>query len=313
MIKQPESFRKVVSFDESLHVWLPIPFPDYLCLGCIVTVGSSPPKTSDVFCLHKSLSVPSHGRECFDLGQEESQTCSVTNVDNQFGTFVVSKRNEQEPLFLDAIIPSVCISNDDNDDACGDLGKLQQEAYVERIAKHSLQQGSYKFLAYTVQFERIWGKGNHDDSFSIWKPVTPSECYSLGDICVGGPAPPGKSLCLHASAGSLISKPSHFVLLWRDSYGSRTLSIWEPVPYSGYVSLGHILEWGSEPPNRGSVVCVHKSIVVAASSGKAFGFSPSRQSTFIFPSSPLRTFVASGVHDGFPFFPTKDICCKRGA
>jgi hypothetical protein len=50
-------------------------------------------------------------------------------------------------------------------------------------------------------------------------------------------------------------------------YETEGLTVWEPVPPSGYVALGCLATPGDEPPALTEVVCVHAAVGIEAPLG----------------------------------------------
>ena len=288
LVKKPLRFDKVFS-DDVAAIWHPIAPEGYVALGCVVTGASETPESAslEVYCVHRSTCVPTLTEEYF------SPVCSnvsVVNVRNDFGTFIVLS-SETECACLNAVIPAEIVERIPNplpSPESQGMGEEQQKLYMDRKLSRLERETNKPYLRYTVHFKRILQ--NKRGHYSFWRPITPEGCYAFGDVAVMSLAPPSKVLCVHESAGDLISEPVKFSLVMMEG----KLSIWKPIPPQGYVSLGLILSKGSESPPIHTICCIKSDHVKRPEVFNLVELKFSQENLYLFTFEEVeKTFVIS--------------------
>ena len=130
----------------------------------------------------------------------------------------------------------------------------------------------------SVAFRRQWaGDADHRtrrSAMSVWRPVPPPGYVSVGDVfTIGNDEPNTPAVCLRADRiaeaghGPRLPQlppavpPTDFLLAWRDgACPGQPVTLWEPVPPSGYVALGFVAVPQLEEPSRASVRCVRADL-----------------------------------------------------
>ncbi len=108
---------------------------------------------------------------------------------------------------------------------------------------------------------------------SFWHPDIPAglNIFALGDVAIGGYAPPPGMTIARDLSGFALAHPVGFNFIWSDSGsgGYYDGCFFDPIPPPGYVSLGSV-GWNCSSggqPSLTSVVCVRSDLVVQASVG----------------------------------------------
>jgi len=106
-----------------------------------------------------------------------------------------------------------------------------------------------------------WGT-DADDDFSAWRPSSEDGWYSLGDTGMTSWDKPKNGLLVKANS-DILTRPTDYNLIWKDtdSDGDMDGSFWEPVPGSGYVCLGHVVQPHYYKPSTDLIRCVKEEFV----------------------------------------------------
>jgi hypothetical protein len=129
-------------------------------------------------------------------------------------------------------------------DAAGEL--VRTASSIRALAARSLE------FTTAIEFEAVWDTSDTGALriASVWRPILPPGCLSLGDCMVPGAAPPRGVLVLRDDGSDASAPPARFDSVFHDSgpgakgaSGSRggTLGVWRPVPPPGYVALGCVV------------------------------------------------------------------------
>ena len=124
-----------------------------------------------------------------------------------------------------------------------------------------------------TKIKEIWNdKGSGVDSdVSIWRAISTSGCYSLGDIVVGSYSRPNVGYFLRQSYpdDDLVRLPVSYTQIW-DSDGSgahKDVKLWIVNCPEGYVSVGGVATNGkTKYPLAGRVYCVKSTYTLPGSS-----------------------------------------------
>jgi hypothetical protein len=137
-------------------------------------------------------------------------------------------------------------------------------------AARALEARSLEFTT-AIEFEAIWDTSDTGASriASVWRPILPPGCLSLGDCMVPGAAPPRGVLVLRDDGSDASAPPTRFDSVFHDSgpgakgaSGGRggTLGVWRPVPPPGYVALGCVVTCDHAAPPVTAVRCLRADL-----------------------------------------------------
>jgi hypothetical protein len=112
----------------------------------------------------------------------------------------------------------------------------------------------------------IWndkGSGGDFDA-SYWRVKCPNGYVRFGDYAKGSWGyPHGAKMLIAKENNKVMKKPNGYKLIYKDkgSGADKDLSIWEPIPPSGYVALGHVAQRGYNKPSTNYIKCVRSDLV----------------------------------------------------
>lgn len=98
---------------------------------------------------------------------------------------------------------------------------------------------------------------------SAWYAAPPAGYVSIGSTWNAGYNQPNKSAVFVKTDPSYVQQPISYELIWNDrgSGGQHDVSIYRPIPSSGYISLGDVVVQGYNPPTTDIVYCVRSDLV----------------------------------------------------
>ena len=130
-----------------------------------------------------------------------------------------------------------------------------------------------------MQFEQVWNTENSGAArvASVWRPLLPPGCHSLGDCMVQGTNPPRSVLTLFHPAAEeettpVSVPPARYDSVYHDAPpgqrqtkgGENPIVVWRPVPPPGYVALGCVVTRTTAPPPPNAVVCLRADLTARA-------------------------------------------------
>ncbi|WP_166658097.1 Vps62-related protein [Actinokineospora alba] len=144
---------------------------------------------------------------------------------------------------------------------------------------------------------------------SLWRPDTTAYpgYYSLGDVAMGAHGKRPANVFLVAGDSGVVARPTGYRLVWSDhgSGGTHDVSLWAPVPPSGYTCLGNVASPSYSQPSTDRIRCVRSDYTRAGSPVKIWDDSESGADSDVGiwqsdPSDhrglPPSTFVARASH-----------------
>eukprot|EP00892_Ulva_mutabilis_P007576 jgi/Ulvmu1/5190/UM021_0207.1 len=279
-VKWPLRFVRRWKADTAV-VWEAVPPPDYVALGCMVTMGAEPLVQSMV-CVHRRVLVQAPLGECL---VRTGDGC-LWAIDNAAATFLCSENNDGLP----------CVSCFDLRSPLGasqppSVLQMQMPADVEhRSCAYSTQSGlqSYKghqhfqerwssslqqaqaasVVSSTVVFDRVWSNKQRSPSrqnaVSIWRPIPAHGYVALGDCLVSGSWAAPKSVTVlqvdDMTDQPLVAPAKDFQKVWRDDDSRSSLTVWKPVAHPGYAALGMVATTDGRPPPSFTAYCVRNDL-----------------------------------------------------
>eukprot|EP01029_Cantina_marsupialis_P017936 TRINITY_DN4057_c0_g2_i2.p1 TRINITY_DN4057_c0_g2~~TRINITY_DN4057_c0_g2_i2.p1 ORF type:complete len:1511 (+),score=591.48 TRINITY_DN4057_c0_g2_i2:227-4759(+) len=119
----------------------------------------------------------------------------------------------------------------------------------------------------TDMFDTIWTTEGLDvqSPIGFFRPRTPRNCVSLGDVLVlGHDAPTDPVYVVVMANDDLCRSPASFKQVWTNKgMGGGDVSVWEMVPPNDYVALGYVVTNSlTELPDARNYACVKKSITI---------------------------------------------------
>ena len=119
-----------------------------------------------------------------------------------------------------------------------------------------------------IEFESVWDttETGANRVASVWRPILPPGCLSLGDCMVAGVVPPRGVLALRDDGGDASAPPVRFDSVFHDSgsNGAKPLGVWRPVPPPGYVALGCVVTREQKAPPLTSMRCLRAELAQRA-------------------------------------------------
>ncbi|XP_024524741.1 uncharacterized protein LOC9654875 isoform X2 [Selaginella moellendorffii] len=241
-LKKPVDFRLVWSSSaneddsEQCCVWLPIAPEGYVVLGCVASIGRSPPSASPTLCVLKQLVTEWYMRDCIQVNGTTEQEWAFWRADNSSASFfpISALRKPHSSRIYE--LRHVAFELEKAEDRFGTTKTSGESA-------RSSDEDNGVLLTTVTRFKLIWwDKGaKSKKSVSIWRPVTPSRCVILGDIAVEGYEPPSVAFTLQDTQDNvLLQKPLKFVKMGviHEKKGLKPVTFWFPVAPPGYAALG---------------------------------------------------------------------------
>ncbi|MEW5308579.1 MAG: hypothetical protein WDW38_000525 [Sanguina aurantia] len=105
---------------------------------------------------------------------------------------------------------------------------------------------------------------------SIWRPTGPDGYSPLGDVAFPGREPPGRPVrlykdILNSDNDSPLERPRlqlpiGYRLVYRETSGQRSVTLWRPIPPHGYLEMGCVASHMVEEPPLGVVRCLRSDL-----------------------------------------------------
>lgn len=142
-----------------------------------------------------------------------------------------------------------------------DINCITNDAIINNQTSNNLTWG-YSFsiqplndlcLKVTREFELIWNtKKDDQNSLYMWRPISPLASFvSCGDVITSSNRPPRGAVLVDKKQ---CKPPKLFVKIFTSS--NLGISIWRPIPYPGYISLGDIVSTATHTPELDICACV---------------------------------------------------------
>ncbi|KAL6634351.1 hypothetical protein ACP70R_027022 [Stipagrostis hirtigluma subsp. patula] len=293
-VRKPLGFRLVHVLSGSLNlidssqsteenecsIWIPVPPPGYLALGCVVNIGRQPPSNHAVYCLRSDLVTSATFSDCIHTLTPAPGIISgfsIWRVDNVIASFRAHSSIEQ-PSRIDALDLHHVLLRNPNCYIVKDLNaesSFENDKPTDRSTHRKTTSGwdvlrtmsrPSSYCMSTPHFERIWWDKGCDTKrpFSIWRPLPCFGFASVGDCITEGSEPP--TLGVLFKCDTIVSeKPVQFTRVAQiDRKGIDEIFFWYPVPPPGYASLGCIVTKTDEMPSKDSICCPKLSLVSQA-------------------------------------------------
>ncbi|KAL1372338.1 hypothetical protein AAHE18_01G196400 [Arachis hypogaea] len=261
-------------------LWMPIPPPGYVALGCVAHTGNQPPPKHVVHCLRSDLVTSAEYSDCLHNIPSNEQFTSVFSIwrlDNAVGSFfahfstgcplkdscydlnhLLLWNSNRAPL-----MDPFSSFNSDNEDI-EDTRKSVTTSGWDIVKSISKAANSY---ISTPNFERIWWDKGGDlrHPVSIWRPIARHGYAVVGDCITEGLEPPALGIVFKSDNPDLSSKPVQFTKVSHIlGKGIEEVFFWYPIPPPGYVSLGCVVSRTNEPPSADLFCCPRMDLVSQA-------------------------------------------------
>ncbi|KAL6841988.1 hypothetical protein ACP4OV_028188 [Aristida adscensionis] len=263
--------------ENECSIWVPVPPPGYLALGCVVNVGRLPPSNHVVYCLRSDLVTSATFSDCIHTLTSAPGLISgfsIWRVENMIASFHAHSSIDQpgriEALDLHHVLlrnPNCYIVRDLNADSSVENEQPTDQSTHRTSASgwdvlRTLSRPS-SYCMSTPHFERIWWDKGSDTKrpFSIWRPLPRFGFASVGDCITEGLEPP--TLGVLFKCDTVVSeKPVQFTRVAQiDRKGIDEIFFWYPVPPPGCASLGCIVTKTDEMPSKDSICCPKLGLV----------------------------------------------------
>ena len=294
----------------AIHIWKPVAPEGYRALGMVASIGPDPPALETVRCLREELVVSASvgAFSQFDMQGADGVVGSLWTVENIGMTFMFAGTAAERPCassLLDFRIPqngltctiaTLIAGNAEQEHAALSTNTTTTVATsarsrgtdesaghrtshpppIPRTVRIATKPTSTKIVKTMSEFSRLWwSKGSGCRPLSIWRPMVPPGCVSIGDTISTSYMPPSSTIVLHklnlrsklgsdsgASAAPAIQPPIAFELVWRnDGMKGERLYIWRPKAPPGYVTLGCVASRSLHEPEYDVVSCVRIDLV----------------------------------------------------
>ncbi|KAH7682946.1 Vacuolar protein sorting-associated protein 13 [Dioscorea alata] len=269
-----------VNADSDCSLWMPVPPPGYVAVGCIAHVGKGPPPNHIVYCLRSDLVTSANLSDCIYCVPSNSRILSgfsIWRVDNIIGTFcahasmhcptkdngfdlhqiLLRNPNWNIPHFKSN--SDVSVENDRQSQQDGDQNSNSSGWDIIR----SLSKTSNCFMS-TPHFERVWWDKGCDSRppISIWRPLPRPGFAALGDCVTEGLEPPSLGLVFKCDNSVISAKPVQFTKVAHIvGRGIDEAFFWYPIPPPGYASLGCVVTRTDQVPKEDSFCCPRMDLV----------------------------------------------------
>ncbi|XP_015689233.1 uncharacterized protein LOC102707936 [Oryza brachyantha] len=264
--------------DNECSIWVPVPPPGYLALGCVVNIGRLPPSNHIVYCLRSDLVTSTAFSDCIHTLSSTPGLISgfsIWRIDNVIASFHAHNSIEQpsraEALDLHHILlrnPNCYIVKDMNVDSSVRSNQTADQLTHRKStsgwdAVRNLSRPS-SYCMSTPHFERIWWDKGGDTKrpCSIWRPLPRFGFSSVGDCITEGFEPPTLGILFKCDNAIVSERPTQFRKVAQiDRKGFDEIFFWYPVPPPGYASLGCVATKTDEMPNKDLVCCPKLGLV----------------------------------------------------
>uniref|UniRef100_A0A0D9VFX1 C2 domain-containing protein n=1 Tax=Leersia perrieri TaxID=77586 RepID=A0A0D9VFX1_9ORYZ len=264
--------------ENECSIWIPVPPPGYLALGCVANIGRQPPSNHTVYCLRSDLVTSTAFSDCIHTLSSTPGTISgfsIWRVDNVIASFHAHNSIE-EPTRADALDlhhvllrnPNCYIVKDLNADSSVPSNRPADQLTHRKstsgwdAVRNFSRPSSYCMS--TPHFERIWWDkgGDTKKTYSIWRPLPRFGFSSVGDCITEGFEPPTLGILFKCDNAIVSERPTQFTKVAQiEKKGFDELFLWYPVPPPGYASLGCVATKTDEMPSKDSVCCPKLGLV----------------------------------------------------
>ena len=168
---------------------------------------------------------------------------------------------EAATTFSDPFVMETAETAPDGDDS-GQLLRRSSSSAATAMDARSLE------FTTVIEFEAVWDTSETGANrvASVWRPILPPGCLSLGDCMVAGVVPPRGVLTLRDDGGDALALPVRFDSVFHDNGGGgcKPLGVWRPVPPAGYVALGCVVTRDAKAPALDCVRCLRAQLAQRA-------------------------------------------------
>ena len=255
-------------------VWRPVAPPGFAALGCVASLGPSPPPRGAVRCVRTSALTRALLGECVYMvaagNTPSAAEGSLWCVNNGACTFWASRGldpPERGPLadVRSPLEPAPLTASSTSSATAAPAAQQTPSPFALSLPASRDQSQAVLPTAHAVEFVRIWwDKGAQTRrKLSLWRPVAPQGFIPVGDAAVDGHEPPRVAVVVADIPGAT-ARPVGFEPLWSSARSRcpEAVSFWAPVPPTGYVSLGHVASRSlSVPPGPACCACVRADLV----------------------------------------------------
>ncbi|OVA16691.1 Peroxin/Ferlin domain [Macleaya cordata] len=269
--------------DGDCSLWMPIPPPGYLAVGCVAHIGSQPPPNHIVYCIRSDLVTTTTYSECIFSIQSTPRFLSgfsIWRLDNVVGSFYAhseaqcpskefscdlghvlvwnSNRHHSSPQYP-ASASDLAVNHDYETHQGGNNSSSSSGWDILR----SISRASSSYMS-TPHFERIWWDKGSDlrRPVSIWRPLPRPGYAILGDCITEGLEPPALGIIFKCDYPEISAKPVQFAKVAHIvRKGLDDAFFWYPIAPPGYASLGCMVSKKDEAPRMDSICCPRLDLV----------------------------------------------------
>ncbi|ONK67151.1 uncharacterized protein A4U43_C06F16540 [Asparagus officinalis] len=297
-VRKPTGFKLIGSFSKlqgmaeecflnnntDCSIWMPIPPPGYLALGCVTHVGNQPPPNHIVYCLRSDLATSATFSDCMLYVPPDIRVGSgfgIWHIDNVFASFFALTSIDYPPKVKGFGLHQILLRDSNqhlssskrptsNTSNVNDLRGQQEASHSSGSSGwdivRTLSKSGSCYMS-TPHFERVWWDRGCDvrKPISIWRPVRRPGFAPLADCITEGLEPPGLGLIFKCDDSVISEKPVQFTkVAGLNRKGVDDAFFWYPIPPPGYASLGCVVTRTDQAPNKDNFCCPRIDLVTQA-------------------------------------------------
>jgi len=285
-IKKTQNYKKVFQ-NEKYTIWIPKPINDYYPIGNYITLDKKPPKemailvknnmgldskdkpikydiisiTNDNYAIWKPISQPKQIALGHIISKEypskylirsvPKKWCEKSNVNKLITTNKISSVDKGYELWnIDESNLFVC--NNLNNDNVSNIKKVYKlnDNYLDTEKKLYIKTiNSYKKIC-------SYNDTKLNKKFYIWRPITPNNFCSLGDIILTQDIDPNKNIDTIVVHKAFCKIPINYgsKSIYKIKQKKKNINIWRPEPHNDYYFFGDIVVLGDGQPEADNLI-----------------------------------------------------------
>lgn len=259
--------------DSDVTLWSPVAPNGYTCLGDIA-IGSqsrTQPSTDLVRCVRDDQLIASDALWEWSDSGSGGEYGAIVYLNSYFNGAVVPTGATANT----GLSPNTYIVNSQDADRYRVLdSRIVNWVNSPKSIIASAEQAASLVMVGAADYTWIYNDVNtgSDDQFSIWRPVTPTGFYRLGDFAQGRYGKPtAGSMIVKDNGTDALAQPTDYTRKWTDagSGGSHDLALWKPTAPAGYQCLGFLGTSGSKPSTN-DMRCVKDNYLTNGTQSKVW-------------------------------------------
>jgi hypothetical protein len=286
IIKQTQNYDKV--FENSKYtVWIPKPINDYYPIGNYITLDKNPPNTMALL-VKNNIGLESNDKpikyEIVSITNKNYAIWKPIGADNYISLGNIYSKEYPSKYLIRTIPSKFCekssvnnrlIKNkiskvdkgyelwgiqDSNLFICNNLNNynLENIKKVYKIKENSLSIEKKLYIKTINSYKKIcsYTDPKINKKFYIWRPVTPNNFCSLGDIILKTSENPNNKLDTIVVHKSFCKIPLNYgnKSISKIKTKSKNINFWRPIPHNDYYFFGDIVVIGDDQPEADNLI-----------------------------------------------------------